>query len=242
MKKLILGILILVFQGCDLTNDDNNSNNTPSTVKVDVNLTTDSNLEAGFAEFTDANCANDGCNILSEFRVMPTGFTEGSQGYYLQSNNHSDDLFMFVKRRVDGLAANAAYNVKLSVSIATPMCNGMVGIGGAPGESNYVKLGVSKEEPLVQSDELHTMNIEKGNQSNSGGVLEMVGNLGAECSDTLWEKYTNGYFPKTLSSETGIDVVSDENGQAWIIVGNDSGFEGITQVYIEHISAIFTKK
>ena len=40
-----------------------------------------------------------------------------SKGLFLSGNNHSDDLFMFVKRKITGLDPNTAYSVQFSVLI-----------------------------------------------------------------------------------------------------------------------------
>ena len=46
--------------------------------------------------------------------------------------NRSDDLFMFLKRQVDGLRPNTAYAVSASLDLATNVPAGLVGIGGSP--------------------------------------------------------------------------------------------------------------
>ena len=47
-------------------------------------------------------------------RPLPGGIVEGG-GIYVQGHNRSDDLFMFLKRRVDGLRPNTAYAVSVSL-------------------------------------------------------------------------------------------------------------------------------
>ena len=42
---------------------------------------------------------------------------------------------------------------------------------------------------------------------------------------------------KTLATMAGPVVVeADETGRAWLIVGTDSGFEGLTRLYYDRIS------
>lgn len=62
------------------------------------------------------------------------------KGLYLSGNNHSDDLFMFVKYPITGLKPMTTYIIHFaSVIIESNAPAGRVGIGGAPGESIFLK-------------------------------------------------------------------------------------------------------
>ena len=58
----------------------------------------------------------------------------------------------------------------MSIDLATNVPAGLVGIGGSPGESVFVKAGASTVEPLAEEDGSRylRMNIDKGNQANGG--------------------------------------------------------------------------
>ncbi|MYG93352.1 MAG: hypothetical protein F4196_10840 [Acidimicrobiia bacterium] len=73
-------------------------------------------------------------------------------GIYVQGHNRSDDLFMYLKRRVDGLAPGASYEVAVTVDLATNVGAGLIGIGGSPGGSVFVKAGASTVEPATMID------------------------------------------------------------------------------------------
>jgi hypothetical protein len=47
----------------------------------------------------------------------------------LSGNNHSDDLFMFLKKKITGLAPNADYNASFEVKFATNSAKNSVGAG-----------------------------------------------------------------------------------------------------------------
>ena len=83
----------------------------------------------------------------SGHRRLPDGL-EGS-GLYIQGHNRSDNLFMFFKRQVGGLKADAEYTAVLYLDLATNVPEGLVGIGGSPGESVFVKTGASTVEPWL---------------------------------------------------------------------------------------------
>ena len=163
-------------------------------------------------------------------RPLPEGL-EGS-GIYVQGHNRSDDLFIFLKRQVGGLRPDTAYAVSASIDLATNVPAGLIGIGGSPGESVFVKAGTSRVEPTVEEgDDRHLrMNIDKGNQAQGGRSMVVLGNV-AHSQVTDRE-----YRIKTLdSTDMPLMVDTDSEGRVWLIVGTDSGFEGLTTLYYARI-------
>ena len=167
----------------------------------------------------------------SGLRLLPDGL-EGN-GIFLQGHNRSDDLFMFLKKQVDGLRPETAYDVTVSLDLATNVPVGLVGIGGSPGESVYVKAGASTIEPVIQQDDTGhlRMNIDKGNQASEGESMINLGNIANP-------EVAGGEFKiKTLGNDgRPFKVVSDSEGRVWLIVGTDSGFEGLSAVYYATIT------
>ncbi|MCY3738353.1 MAG: hypothetical protein OXG13_18260 [Gemmatimonadaceae bacterium] len=171
----------------------------------------------------------------SGHRPLPDGL-EG-RGLYIQGHNRSDDLFMFFKRQVGGLKPDAEYSAVLSLDLATNVAEGLVGIGGSPGESVFVKAGASTVEPVTPEDDsgYFRMNIDKGNQSTGGESMVVVGHV-AHPALTGEE-----YRIKTLdSSASPVRVTADGEGRLWLIVGTDSGFEGLTALYYARIACTLT--
>ena len=50
-------------------------------------------------------------------------------------------------KELSGLAPETEYQFTVQFKLATNVENDMIGIGGAPGESVFVKCGVASEEP-----------------------------------------------------------------------------------------------
>ena len=172
----------------------------------------------------------------SGHRPLPDGL-EGN-GVFLQGHNRSDDLFMFLKKQADGLQPETVYDVTVSLDLATSIPSGLVGIGGSPGESVYVKAGASTNEPLaLQDDTGHLrMNIDKGNQASEGESMINLGNIANP------EVTGPEYKIRTLGNEgRPLKVVSDSEGRVWLIVGTDSGFEGLSAVYYSGITYTLTE-
>ena len=168
-------------------------------------------------------------------RALPDGL-EGA-GIYVQGHNRSDDLFMYLKRRVDGLTPTASYTVSASIDLATNAALASVGIGGSPGSSVFVKAGASTAEPEAAPDRIDhlRLNIDKGNQSRGGSQMAVLGTVGHP--DIVGDEFRL----KTLDSmDSPVVVNADDSGSAWLIVGTDSGFEGLTRLYYDRISFTLT--
>ena len=164
-------------------------------------------------------------------RPLPDGL--GGSGIYVQGHNRSADLFMFLKRQVGGLRPNTSYAVSVSIDLATNVPAGLAGIGGSPGESVFVKAGASTIEPTVEEvDNQHLrMNIDKGNQSQGGESMAVLGDVAHP------EVRGSEYRIKTLdNSDAPLIVDTDSEGRVWLIVGTDSGFEGLTALYYSRIN------
>ncbi len=171
----------------------------------------------------------------SGHRALPEGLH--GAGIYVQGHNRSDDLFMYLKRRVDGLIPMASYEVAVTVELATNVGAGLIGIGGSPGESVFVKAGASTVEPATVVDNIgHSrMNIDKGNQARGGTQMVVIGDVAHP------DVSANEYRIKTLdNSGSPVTVEADSTGSAWLIVGTDSGFEGLTRLYYDRIAYTLT--
>ena len=181
---------------------------------------------AGFADYLPAH--EEIYELTAGHRALPPPL-ESQSGLFISGVNRSDDLFMFFKGPIDGLTPGASYGVEVSVEIATSTPAGCFGVGGAPGESVWIKAGVTAEEPVaVMEDSYLRMNIDIGSQSSSGTQAVVLGNVANSRQCELareWEL-------KALESEStpaGITVADD--GRVWLLMGADSGFESRTEVY-----------
>jgi hypothetical protein len=149
----------------------------------------------------------------------------------LSGINRSDDLFMFIKRKISGLRKNTEYQILFSVKVASNAPTDAAGIGGAPGESVYLKVGASVVEPQRQLvDGFYLMNIDKGNQSEGGENMIVVGHIGVAASTV---KYT--VITRFNTTANGVYATSDDAGELWLIVGTDSGYEGTTTLYYTQV-------
>jgi hypothetical protein len=188
---------------------------------------------SGYADYSPSTAPND---VVSEIRALPVPFS--GFGYYNAGTNRSDDLFIYVKTKIGGLAAGTNYRVGATVEFLTDVPVGCSGVGGAPGESVWVVVATSSSEPQTQFNGLeYRMNIERGNQSQSGRDGVVVGNIAntvQDCGPRRWET-------KSLATPIPSPLIirADDRGEAWFLVGIDSGFESFSRVYYQRFIARF---
>jgi hypothetical protein len=192
--------------------------------------------EAGFAEYAPGM---EGMMLEAEIRPLPSELGINGTGYYLQGMNHSDDLFMFFKRRLgteDGVVPDQEYRVMFTIVLASNAPSGAAGIGGAPGESVYLKAGASPVEPEVYLDSdtgYYLMNVDKGSgNSGSGTAASVVGNI----ANGLSAEEDPCYIALERQHEHQYTVNASRDGELWLLVGTDSGFEGLTGIYYQSIA------
>lgn len=149
----------------------------------------------------------------------------------LSGSNRSDDLFMYIKRRITNLLPETVYHITFHVEFASNVADGMAGIGGSPGESVYVKAGAAAGEPdrIIDDMDYYRMNIDIGNQSQDGSDMVVIGDFS---NNTDQEVYT---IKAVANDNQAFSVLSSDTGELWIIVGTDSGFEGTTTIYYSNI-------
>lgn len=184
-----------------------------------------------FSDYPDSEGSDEFYELRHEYAEIPI---EGAgKGLFISGNNHSDDLFMGYVKKIDGFSPNTAYRFDVCFKLATDVDGGMMGIGGAPGEAVSVKCGIVTTEPRsevnkAESGNTYRMNIDTGKQHNGGKDMVLVGDIAKTMS---W--YPEQYEFKEF--QTGFDVTTNENGEVWLIIATDSGFEGTTSYYLDDI-------
>lgn len=202
--------------------------------------------EAGFSDYSPANDANGSMELDSGIRQLPPEISGHGSAFYVTGHNRSDDLFMFLKKKLtseDGIRPNQTYEVFYRVTVASnaggEQC---AGIGGHPGFSVYLKVGGAGVEPQVLlidkgTGPFYYLNLDKGNQSASGFAATVAGHISTG-SDQC---YSGAPFHSLVREQRHLQVVTaDSVGTVWLLVGTDSGFEGKTELYYQSVEAILT--
>jgi hypothetical protein len=157
------------------------------------------------------------------------------QAYFTGGRNDSDDLFLFIRRRIAGLQPGARYRASFCVTGATNLQ------AGGFGQALYVKAGVSTVEPQrvavsnvpgFSPSPYYLMNVDKGTASQGGANALLLGMLAVPASEPP------GYGLVTLASEQSLTVQADGTGAVWAFAGADSVFEAWAEAYWAEVAVL----
>ncbi len=171
--------------------------------------------------------------------LEPTSAQSPGQ-FFISGRNITDDLFMYLTRvltAADGLKPNMAYHVRFEVALDSNAQSGCIGIGGAPGESVFLKAGATATPPktFVDDEGIVRLNIDHGDQGNSGAAASVIGNIanGIECGTPV---LGSGYAGIERRGVHTAIAKTNSKGRLYLIVGTDSGFEGTTALFYSRIN------
>jgi len=221
MMSTLLGMSLWA---CDQGKDVNGV----KVVDSDFETTTDG-WSAGFAEYSEEQDST-----LFEFNsrlaALPAPLDTTKKAIRMQSHNRSDDVFMYLKKKVSGLNPNHTYKVTYEIDLGTNYPKGSVGAGGSPAEAVYLKAGASPNEPVRKLvNGFYEVTINKGQQANGGTEMPVLGNVSNGLDSTAYK------VVKRSNTEAPVSVKPNANGEIWLCVGTDSGFEGLTVLYYDRI-------
>ena len=222
MRKIFAVVTVLLVVSCK--EDD----------AIDRSLVLDHNFNSstiewvgGFADYPEGVEEEWGFSITHAYLPAPLDSTK--KGIRISGSNHSDDLFMYLTRKVNLNTPNQLYKGTFQVEFATNAAESSVGVGGSPAHSVYLGIGLASVEPkkiLDSTDGHYRMNISKIQQAGDGDDMKVIGDVSNGKEETEYTLVTrSGEF-------TG---KTDSAGNLWIIVGTDSGFEAITTLYYSRI-------
>lgn len=187
----------------------------------------------GFADYPVA----DSVMYQLEFgrATLPLPLDTGKFALRISGNNHSDDLFMFIKKKITGLQPGTAYQLRIDVELASRAPTHAVGVGGPPGEGVTLKAGAVRTEPLaLDAGGFRVMNLDKANQSVPGPDMDTIGHVGVSDTTTVFTLISRSNATHLFTVTTG------SAGEVWVCIGTDSGFESTTTLFYNRISLVFS--
>jgi hypothetical protein len=180
--------------------------------------------------------------LLAEVRTLPPELGVNGTSFYIQGNNHSDDLFMFIKRRLnsdDGIVAGQTYQITYTLVFASSVQSGCVGVGGSSAVT--LKAGASPAEPIALFDAsplISWLRMNVGKDPNQGNIAASpTGTIanGIPCGSAQ-----NSYVSIQRTHQHTSLVNANAKGELWLLIGTDSGFEGLTALYYQRIDVTLT--
>lgn len=188
-------------------------------------------FEGGFADYPEGE--DEFYELSFAEAPLPRSVARNRAALRISGSNHSDDLFMFVKRRIDGLEPFASYAITFDVKIASNAPRGVAGIGGPPGEGVTLKAGATAIEPLaVATDGFVEMNVDKGFQASGGADAIVLGHI-AVTTNPDRPRYRS---KRLRNAGEPFTATADGNGSLWVLVGTDSGYEGVTSLFYARVA------
>lgn len=232
MKTTTFSFLLLLtmfFYACD----DDDKDYSPPVIddNFDVSL---HNWIVDFADYPTVEGDSMLYQLKHEHAFLPEPLDKEKKALLISGINHSDDLFMFLKKKISGFKPDVTYEATFDIEFASDAPSNAMGVGGSPGESVYVGVGLTKDEPVkVDNQEgYYRMNIKKIEQSQDGEDMKVIGNVANGTDESVYKLVKrNGTFKAKAGS----------NGELWAIVGTESGFEALTTLYYTNIKITFTE-
>ena len=200
------------------------------------NFTFETDNEGWLVDYADypVSSASDSISfyeLLNSHSALPLSIIPGQYGIKIRGNNHSDDLFMFLKKKITGLNPNTTYKVNYNIDIASNAPTNAAGVGGSPGEGVVVKAGATIIEPRkVVNAGTYRMNIDKANQDLPGPDMDTVGNIGVDDTTTVY------HLIHRNNTTHPFQVTTDATGELWLVIGTESGYEAVTELYYANIN------
>ncbi len=182
------------------------------------------------ADYADYSTVTDDIQFESRWTGLPQPLDGNRKSILMSSINRSDDVFMFLTKKLTGMQPNRDYQLIFTVELASAYPAQSLGIGGSPGSSVYLKVGATAIEPKKRlTGDFYEMNIDKGIQSEGGRDAVVLGNIGIEGDATAYKLITRS------NTDAPFTVSANAQGELWLLVGTDSGYEGETTLYYSSI-------
>lgn len=187
--------------------------------------------------------------LNSGIHDMPDGIP--GKGFLTQGNNHSDDLDMWIARKLDardGLEPNTRYRATFAVTLAGDAVAMAYGIGG--GQDMSLDAALTLSDPTrtrIVSD--HVRFLEHPRRDEMAGVggnavcVRRNGTMPIPPSVKVCP-VGQGRIPFELihsRPSRPIEVRTDDRGELWLMVGGHSGYEDFTGIYYQSVRGTLTR-
>lgn len=183
------------------------------------------------AYFSDYHVGKEDFYELSfAYSLLPEPLDTTVPALRISGNNHSDDLVSMIYRKFDGLQPNRTYAITFDIHLASNVSTNSFGIGGSPNLA--IGAGGIPYAPTSTVDEegLYRPNFSSALQSHlSNDTLKTLGTIG------VGEDVTEYAMINRNNLNDPVKLTANSKGELWLMIGTDSGFEGITTLYYTSI-------
>jgi hypothetical protein len=258
---IISGVLALSLYSCN--NDEDTITDPVGNEGVELNYDFESDDEgwnAALAEFPVDE------EDLYEFEVeQTTSPVDDEEGALLLSaSNPNGNLFMYASKQISGLEPSTQYKVSYSLNVTssvvvdttgfvidttgvdtdtTGVDSDTTGVGDdnddlfvTLNDTVVIKAGAVSEEPVTEANQdnfLKLIGISIGEPGSDGADLVVIGSFAADTTDV-------GFTEETVSTTTPISVITNEDGDLWLLVGTET-FGNKTEIYFNSINVVIER-
>ena len=230
MKRILICVTVLTaFIASSCQNESDNTPVPATGVLLNDSFATSTNgWEGGYTDYETPQ------DSLIKFKFEHTGLPKpldtAQKALRVYGENRSDDLFMYMSRKLTNLVPNKEYSLLFEVELVSLYPANGFGAGGGPASSVMLKAGASSVKPeKVKDGNYYKFNLDKGNQLEGGKDLVAIGDL-ANGKDV--EEYA---LIQRSNAGTPFKVKTNDQGEVWLIIGTDSGFEGNQSIYYNRV-------
>lgn len=170
-----------------------------------------------------------------EHTRLPEPLVQNTKALKISGNNHSDDLFSAIVRKFENLKPNNTYSITFDIDLASNAPINAFGVGGSPDLA--LGAGGIKYAPENSVDDInhYRPNFESQLQSGqSNQVFKVLGTIGVSN-----EIPTPFMLINRNNLGDPINIQTNSNGEIWLMISTDSGFEATTTLYYKSITIKF---
>jgi hypothetical protein len=212
-----------------------NNENKPALILNDSFEDSANGWSSGFANYPN-NADSLTYHLYSAVTPLPGPLDNKQKAINLSGASQSGQLFMFIKKKVTGLKSNATYNASFEVELASNAPTGQFGLESSPGEGVSLGAGSAVKEPVKElsaDKKSFVMNITKVNLSKNSDDMAFIGNIA---------NGTNQYIYKIIQRNGEYKAITNSKGEAWLIIGTNSAYAGLTSIYFTAAKVTFTER
>lgn len=256
MKKFVIaifGMLTIGFYAC--SDDEPERIEDPEGEAVELTYNFDASDEGWDAGIIGI-LANEEEDHAFEVNHVTAPYDENTGALLLSAENPNNNLFIYTTRHLTGLEPNTSYDISYSIKFAsivgidsTGNSVDTTGIGAdttevaadsidniVANDTIVIKAGATNEELQVEEDAsnlLQLVGIDVGEPGSDGNDLVVIGSFIADSDDS-------NYTLHTASTENPISVVTNEDGELWLVVGTET-FGSTAEIYMDRIDVEINK-
>lgn len=165
-----------------------------------------------------------------KYSRLPQPLNTTKSALLLSAKNPGDGIFFFIKRQISGLMPMTKYVVEYNIELASNAPSQASANGYMP-QDVFIKAGATTHEPKsIQNGIRFEINLDKGNTNADGVDAKMIGNIGNGTNQPVFTLMERNSVNKQ------IEVVTDADGNMWLILGFDAAYQARTTLFISYLN------